>query len=93
MKDLDFKKWFNLSFAPGFICSYTRYDGELMRTGASRDTRIKMSKRYSYCSRELKCKECGAYGKGITFYNHKDYKLCKNCFLKMKKKQREEQGE
>lgn len=93
MKDLDFKKWFNLSFAPGFICSYTGYDGELMRAGAGGGPRIKMGKQRSYYSRELKCKNCGAYGKGITFYNHEDYKLCKNCFLEMKKKQREEQGE
>ena len=92
MKDLDFKKWFDLSFAPGFICSYTGYNGELMRAGAG-GPRIKMGKQHGYYSKELKCKECGAYGKGITFYNHKDYKLCKNCFLKMKKKQKEEQGE
>ena len=93
MKDLDFKKWLNLSFAPGFICSYTGYDGELMRDGAGDGPKIKSNKRRIGIINEVKCKNCGAYGNKITFYNHEDYKLCKNCFLEMKKKQKEEQGE
>ena len=88
MSDLNFEKMSIPHFsAPGF---YSYFDGCVGVNDICSKMRMR---KYNPYSKELKCKNCGAYGKGITFYNHEDYKLCKNCFLEMKKKQREEQGE
>ena len=83
---------------PGFFCEFDQMYSDLgfsNKDGGDIKARTR-SKRSSIRSsgscKITSCMKCKRYGNGITFYNHEDGKLCKDCFLEMKKLQKEEEG-
>ena len=81
---------------PGFYCEYNSYSdffgnsdyGDIRQKVRSRKSSI----RHYGPGKMISCMKCGKYAGKITFYNHKDGKLCKDCFLEIKRLQKEEEG-
>lgn len=82
---------------PGFFCELDQMysdlgfndkeGGDIKARVRSRRSSIKSNGSYKITA----CKKCKRHGSGITLYNHENGKLCKDCFLEMKKLQKEEE--
>lgn len=83
---------------PGFFCEYDQMYSDLGfkdKEGGNIKARVRSRRSSIKSSSSMKvtrCKKCGKCGGKITFYNYEDGKLCKDCFLEMKKQKKEEEG-
>lgn len=81
---------------PGFFCEFDQMYSDLgfgSKEGGNIKARVK-SRRSSISGGSMKvarCKKCGKYSGKITFYNYEDGKLCKDCFIEMKRQKKEEE--
>ena len=79
-------------FSPGLFCEYLESYTNPMGAGGGGGPKYGRCSRYTLRGTQIVCKKCGKYSGKTTFYNYEDGKLCKDCFLEMKKLQKEEEG-